>query len=213
MKKIIPFLILLLLFILPINGTTEWDDSVVTGGQLYWHAEKSELRDLDNNEVYTDNNLVGGANVPDGETYITIDENPSNTFDLINGDRIEFTIVIEGDMIFIVDDYNSDYHLLVLPIGIEFFELLFNEVNLLENLTSSTFVSKDITNGIATLVMIYNQTNNVTYKWNIETGILSEKMVLAPSGLSLHIVEGKNNFLTIPVLHVFVSLIHLIFIL
>lgn len=96
-------------------------------------------------------------------------------------------------MVIEVSKFNSDYHLLILPInvnGTNFFELLFEQTELLQNLTHSICINSSIINGIAALNLKYNSTLDIEYQWDITTGLLMKKSVISPSGLKLIIVPG-----------------------
>jgi len=101
-----------------------------------------------------------------------------------------------------VSKFYSDYHLLILPInvnGTNFFELLFEQTELLQNLTHSIYINSSIINGIAALNLTYNSALDIEYQWDITTGLLIKKSVISPSGLKLIIVPGiGRRFMTIP---------------
>ena len=107
--------------------------------------------------------------------------------------RLDFYIALEGDIAIEVSKFNSDYHLLILPInvnGTNFFELLFEQTELLQNLTHSIYINSSIINDIAALNLKYNSTLDIEYQWDITTGLLMKKSVISPSGLKLIIVPG-----------------------
>jgi len=156
----------------------------------HWHAPKSELRD---NDLYKDSNLIGGINLPGGGTMMHLSSIPNESFDFIKGDRLNFSIWIEGDMGLTLTDFQTDYHLLVLPLtvnGTNFFEILFGHVDLLENLTKAVYNSSTISENSAELNMKYQTSLDVQYAWDLTTGLLTQKMVTAPSGLQLIVVNG-----------------------
>ena len=69
-----------------------------------------------------------------------------------------------------------------------YFELLFENITLLENLTQSVYVDSSIGEETAELNLKYSGTHDVKYEWDINTGLLLRKTVTAPSGQQL-IVE------------------------
>lgn len=163
-----------------------------------WYAKTAQLRDLRTEEKYRFG--LGGINVPNGDNQLQLRETPNGTFNFIDGDRLSFWFVVEGDMIGASENYgyNSDIHLLLLPVmedGVDFFELLFQDKLLLENLTMSVLQSVILERSKATALLIYNNTFNVEYSWDRGTGLLLEKIVTAPSGLKLHVKQGeRTNF-------------------
>lgn len=145
---------------------------------------------------------MGGINSPGGDIQIQVYSIPTNNFSFFEGDRLDFWISLEGDVAISVSRFNSDYHLLILPIavnGTNFFELLFEQTELLENLTHSIYINSSIFNEIAALNLKYNGTLDVRYEWDITTGLLTRKSVISPSGLKLIIVPGiGRRFMFIP---------------
>jgi hypothetical protein len=61
----------------------------------------------------------------------------------------------------------------------------------LENLTKADYISSTISENSAELTMEYNTTLDVQYTWDLTTGLLTQKMVTAPSGLQLIVVHGE----------------------
>jgi hypothetical protein len=166
-----------------------WSNEIINSESHYWKATRSQLRDLSTEEKYDENHMVGGINVPRGGTQLYI-ENYNGTFDFINGDRLDIFLVVEGDMIIETPDYVCDYHLLLLPIKINitnFFDLLFEHVDLLENLTQSKYISSNINSNLGYLKMKVNNSLNSTYIWDVTKGILLSKTVVGLSGRSLHV--------------------------
>jgi len=95
-----------------------------------------------------------------------------------------------------VGKFSNDYHLLILPInvnGTNFFELLFGQTELLENLTHSIYINSSISNNNAVLSLKYNNSLDVRYEWDITTGLLKRKSVISPSGLQLIVVPGLGS--------------------
>jgi len=179
--------------IMLVEGFTEWDASFSTS-LLYW---KTTSKQLSYNE-YSDGDLVGSFGRAIGLRARSI---PSINFSFIEGDRLDLGITIEGDVPHEVSKFYSDYHLLILPIkvnGTNFFELLFEQTELLQNLTHSIYVNSSIVNDIATLNLKFNNTLDVKYEWDITTGLLTRKSVISLSGLKLIIVPGRGIGFTIP---------------
>ena len=177
--------------ILLVKGSTEWSASISTS-HYNW---KSTLNKL-SGTGYSDGELVGGINSPGGDIQIRVYSIPSNNFSFFEGDRLNFWISLEGDVAITVSKFKSDYHLLILPInvnGTNFFELLFEQTELLENLTHSIYINSSIINGIAALNLKYNDSLDVRYEWNIATGLLTKKSVVSPSGFKLIIVPGVGR--------------------
>ncbi len=123
-----------------------------------------------------------------------------NDFDFINGDRLMLSVVIEGDMGKPVNNnqsrYHSDWHLFILPITVDgqnFFEILFNNVKLLENMTKGQLVDSSITASEARARFIFSNQLNVTYRWDVTTGLLQEKTVEAIDGGVLKVVPGEGT--------------------
>jgi len=180
-----------------VEGSTEWSASASTS-IFNWKTTLSQLRD---NRLYYDWDLVGSINLPGGGIRVTVNSIPSNNFSFFEGDRLDFWITVEGDMVISVGKFSSDYHLLILPIsvnGTNFFELLFGQTELLENLTHSIYINSSISNNIAALNLKYNNSLDVRYEWDIRTGLLKKKSVISPSGLQLIVVPGLGIGFTIP---------------
>ncbi|UCG00424.1 MAG: hypothetical protein JSW11_12340 [Candidatus Heimdallarchaeota archaeon] len=174
---------------------SEWSSSI-TVKRFRWKALKSELRDLDTQEQYRENYLIGGINIPGGINTIALRAIPPNDFDFFNGSRLDLSVTIEGDIsLDPLPQNGSDYHLLLLPIKIDnksFFEVLFAKTGLLENLTHSIFLNSSITDTIARSSLKYNGVLDILYEWDITTGLLVRKEVTAPSGLQLIIVPTSE---------------------
>ena len=174
--------------IMLVEGSTVWSSSI-SNSIFNW---KSTLNKL-SGTGYSDGELVGGINSPGGDIQIQVYSIPSNNFSFFEGDRLDFWIGLEGDVAITVSKFKSDYHLLVLPIdinGTNFFELLFEQTELLENLTHSIYLNSSISDGVAALNLKYNDSLDVRYEWSITTGLLTRKSVSSPSGLKLIIVPG-----------------------
>lgn len=184
--------------IMLVEGSTEWSASVSTS-IFNW---KSILNQFSDTGLYPDGELVGGINSPGGDIQIQVYSIPSNNFSFFEGDRLDFWISLEGDVAISVSKFNSDFHLLILPIGVNdtnFFELLFEQTELLENLTHSIYLNSSIFNDIAALNLKYNDMLDVRYEWDITTGLLTRKSVISPSGLELVIVPGiGRRYMFIP---------------
>ncbi len=184
--------------IMLVGGSTEWIASISTS-HYNW---KSTLNQFSGTDLYPDGDLVGGINSPGGDIQISLKSIPCNNFSFFEGDRLDFSIGLEGDVAIEVSKFNSNYHLLILPInvnGTNFFELLFEQTELLQNLTHSIYINSSIINDIATLNLKYNSTLDIEYQWDITTGLLMKKSVISPSGLKLIIVPGiGRRFMAIP---------------
>ena len=194
-------------FIIFAKCSTEWGASVSTSF-FYW---KTTLGQLSYNE-YPDGDLVGGIG---RAIQINVYSIPSINFSFFEGDRLDLGITIEGDIAIEVSKFNSDYHLLILPInvnGTNFFELLFKQTILLENLTHSIYINSSISNEFAVVNFKYNDTLDVTYEWNITTGLLTRKSVISPSGLKLIVVPGRGiGFIAIPTYYPSIIYLSIIF--
>ena len=184
--------------IILVEGSTEWSASISTS-HYNW---KSTLNQFSDTRLYPEGDLVGGINSPGGDIQINVKSIPSNNFSFFEGDRLDFSIVLEGDVVIEVSKFNSDYHLLILPInvnGTNFFELLFKQTELLENLTHSIYINSSISDVVAALNLKYNNSLDVRYEWSITTGLLTRKSVISPSGLKLIIVPGiGRRYTSIP---------------
>jgi hypothetical protein len=194
--------LILLLLVSPISSKgvqVEWSSSM-TIKHFRWKAVKSELRDLRTEEQYQEMYLVGGLNDIGGITSMYLNSTPPNDFDFFNGSRLDLQqITIHGDMAIDLPPYGSDFHLLLLPISIDnrsFFEVLFENTELLENLTCSTYLNSSITGTTAQSYLKFNDLLDVYYEWDTTTGILVRKEVTAPSGLQLILVP--TNQVSIP---------------
>lgn len=189
------------------TASTTWSSDIKEGKSYHWKAKKSELRDLESNETY--DHGVGGINVPGGDNEISLKSLPSQEFDFIGGDRLNVSITVEGDMgiydhreenpqsqYYIEFQYLTDWCLLILPIevnGTNFFELLFREEELLENLTQAAFISSEISESKAQAQFEYNKIHELIYEWDLNTGFLKRKEVTAPSGKQLLVVPGEGS--------------------
>ena len=184
--------------IILVEGSTEWSASISTS-HYNW---KSTLNQFSDTDLYPDGDLVGGINSPGGDIQINLKSIPSNNFSFFEGDRLDFSIGLEGDVVIEVSKFNSDYHLLILPInvnGTNFYELLFKQTELLENLTHSIYINSSISDDVAALNLKYNNSLDVRYEWSITTGLLTRKSVISPSGLKLIIVPGiGRRYTSIP---------------
>jgi hypothetical protein len=188
-------ILLLLVFPVPIEGVqSDWSSSIAIK-HFRWKAVKSELRDLKTQEEYDETYLIGGINIPGGINAIYLNSPPPSDFDFFNGSRLDLRVTIEGDMAIDLPQYGSDYHLLLLPISIDnrsFFEVLFENTELLENLTCSTYLNSSITDTTAQSYLKFNDLLDVYYEWDIATGVLVRKEVTAPSGLQLILVPTNQ---------------------
>ena len=170
------------------NVETEWSQSIGWSGN--WHVSNYEFH------YEGDNYLVGAINAPGGNIMITLHSNPPTNFNLFNGDRLDLQIAIEGDLLLpTLPQYGSDFHLLLLPIkmnGTSYFELLFDEKHLLENLTQSNYLTSTITSTKAIVALEYRETFNIEYEWDTKTGILVRKVVSDPSGNQFVVLMGEG---------------------
>jgi len=176
---------------------SEWS-SAITVKDYHWTASKSELRDLDTPERYHNRNLLGGINLPGGVNTISLTVEPPNPFNFFNGSRLDLSVVVEGDMDIGFPQYGSDFHLLLLPIKINdsnFFKALFDERQLLENLTHSRYLNSSVTGSTAIAFLKYNDILDIQYIWDTSTGILTRKEVTASSGYQLIVVRGRSSII------------------
>ena len=174
---------------------TEWSSNIKINTNYYYIAQKSELRDLKTEEKYH-NDLIGGHNIPGGDTRIMITNNLSSDFNLFEGDRLQLTGAIEGDIG--LESPGHDYDLIFLPIvvnGDSFFQLLFDNETVLEQMTEADFVTGKMTEHMAIATLKINDFLNTTYTWDLNTGILLEKQVQAKSGKMLLIVM-KGDYIS-----------------
>ncbi len=187
--------------LVPTQGvTSEWSSAIAVNSEYHWRAAKSELRDLKTEEQYAADtveswSLVGGINLPNGGIRLELRSPSPSDFNFFNGSRLNIDCTIEGDTGPHLTDDGSDFHLLLLPLKMDntsFFELLFSEKHLLENLTHSIYLNSSISNSKAAVWLKYNQIHDVKYEWDITTGLLSRKEVTAPSGLQLVVIPGKG---------------------
>jgi len=186
---IVIFGILTIQSIMLVEGSTEWS-TVISASTFNW---KSTLNQFSDTALYPDWELVGGINGPGGDIQIHVHSFPNNNFSFFDGDRLDFGITLEGDVAIEVSKFKSDYHLLILPIGVNgtnFFELLLEQTELLENLTHSIYINSSISDDVAALNLKYNNSLDVRYEWSITTGLLTRKSVSSPSGFKLIIVPG-----------------------
>jgi hypothetical protein len=183
---------------MPVEGSTEWG-ALNSTPTFNW---KSTLNQFSRTELYPEGELVGGINSPGGDIQIEVFSFPSDNFSFFEGDRLDFGIGLEGDVSITVSKFKSDFHLLILPIGVNgtnFFDILFEHTELLENLTHSIYINSSIINDVAALNLKYNDTLDVRYVWDITTGLLMRKSVISPSGLKLIIVPGiGRRYMAIP---------------
>lgn len=193
------FLLLTIVLILsplfPVQGVTaEWSPAIIV--KTYsWYASKSELRNLKTMEQYRDRYLIGGKNVPGGGNEVSLMSAPPANFSFFNGSRLDLDVTVEGDIGIGPLQFGSDFHLCLLPLrtnNSNFFEVLFTERKLLENLTHSSYLNSSITNNMATVFLKYHDILDVQYQWDTTTGILVRKEVTAPSGLQLVVVQGRG---------------------
>lgn len=191
-------IVLLIFPIAAIEGTQPQWSSDITVKSYYWKASKSELRNLDTEEQYKDSYLIGGANIPGGGTSVSLMSEPPDDFDFFNGSRLDLQVVIEGDMVLELSQspYDTDYHLFLLPIKVDnrsFFEVLFEEKRLLENLTRSVYLNSSIKDTKAIVFLKYDDILDIQYEWDTSSGILVRKEVRAPSGLQLIVIQGRAS--------------------
>jgi hypothetical protein len=200
MKTVIGLFVLGLLILNPTfitAGDTIWASQLESEKEYHWKAEKSELRDLEGNEKYTHG--IGGINVEGGDNEISLHSIPSSTFDFFKGDRLNISITVEHDMIIGLEPQvslnSTDWWLLILPLTmnkISFFDILFSEIDLLENLTQSSYIDSDIGKFEAWATFHHNNIHSIEYRWDVRTGFLILKEVSIPSGEKLIIVAGKG---------------------
>lgn len=172
----------------------DWS-SAITVKDYRWKAVKSELRNLNTEEKYRSNTFLGGINIRGGITSVSLRSTPPIDFDFFNGSRLDLFVVVEGDMVITLPKYNSDYHLCLLPTilnNVSFFEVLFEEKRLLENLTSSIYVNSSFSDSIAIVSMKYNDILDIQYEWDTATGILLRKEVTSPSGHRLLVIPTDD---------------------
>jgi len=194
--KITIMLNLIFLYSIPMvaTGHSDWSPDITTK-YYHWNAVKSELRSLKTAEQYHDIYLIGGINLQGGGTAIYLQIEPPMSFNFFNGSRLTIHINVEGDISIVPLNYNSDYPLLLLPISmnnVSFFQQLFNDTELIENLTKATYTSSSITDTTAIVNVKYNEILDVQYKWKTSTGILVRKEVTAPSGKKLVVTTGRG---------------------
>jgi hypothetical protein len=200
MKLVIGLIVLGILIISPTYITareTIWSSILESEKRYHWKAEKSEIRDLTGSEKYTHG--VGGMNIGGGDNEIYLRSVPNSTFDFFKGDRLNISITVERDMVIGLEPQESlnstDWWLLILPLTmneISFFDLLFSEIYLLENLTQSTYIDSDVGKFEAWATFEHNNLHSIEYRWDIQTGFLILKKVSTPSGKQLIIVPGKG---------------------
>ena len=175
-----------------IDGTeVEWFAATTEERSHHWLPADSNLKKLNTEERYAGSQFVGGTAIRGGDIEIGLLSAPPTNFDFFNGSRLDMIASIEGDMGINTPPYNSDFHLLLLPLKIDnisFFERLFAEKLLLENLTHSVFFNSTITTTSAIAHLKYNDILNVKYEWDLSSGKLSRKEVNAPSGNGLVVV-------------------------
>jgi len=194
----VPSITILLLLIILIDtpiahcASTEWSNAIASG-EYHWTAEKNELNTWQGDKLY-DYDMLGGTNVPGGDNALYLNYAPSD-FDIFAGDRLDIGWIIEGDMAMpLMND--SDVHLAFLPLrmdGSDFFEQLFTEQETLEALSRSEFVNSTIESGRAIARLKFNDTLDVVYEWDTSTGLLSRKVVTAPSAKQLIVVPGRGT--------------------
>ena len=100
--------------IMLVEGYTEWS-SLLSTSTFHW---KSTLNQFSDTWLYSDGELIGGINSPGGDIQIHVYSNPSNNFSFFEGDRLDFYIALEVDVAIEVSKFNSDFHLLILPIDV-----------------------------------------------------------------------------------------------
>ena len=180
---------------------SDWSSERTTENH-YWTATKSELRDLKTNEQYQELNQVGGINIKGGSTNLRIISSPSQDFNFFNKSRLNMDITVEGDMEIYIPSFNTDYHLLLVPLRYNnesFLEQLIEEKTLLENLTQSVYQDSLITDTLVTVDMLYHDILEIHYEWDPTTGLLIRKEATAPSGRQLIVVARgyeENNVST-----------------
>lgn len=190
-------LILFLSTLLQVDSSSLWYTTIKENNTFHWKVEISELGTITGDEKYNDWKLVGGLNRENGDIKARVEQTPLGVIDFFSDDlnRIDISITIEGDMGVHDFEYNSDFPLLILPIlhnNNDFFTELFNNKLLLENLTKSTLVKTDIINDIAIAEMKYEERLDIKYQWNTTTGLLTSKLVTAPSGSKMLVNQGKG---------------------
>ena len=208
---------------------TTWSSEIQVGKTYHWHVEKTNFRgsetfnesnlagsdSIDGGDIAITIEDVHQANVT-GETsqpelvgnqeidgIISANQNsgelPSD-FDFISGDRLELSVVIEGDMVKEVNNeqerYHSDWHLFILPISVDgqnFFEILFAHEDLLSNMTQGEFIGSEITESQASARFKLDEHLNVTYIWDVTSGLLKEKRIESDDGGMLKILPGEGK--------------------
>lgn len=179
------------------SGNTVWSDELKVNKSYSWRAEKAELRDLQNEEKY--NFGIGGNNVKGGSIVFKVSKIPDANSHYISGDKLEFKVTIEGDMISGYnnkDNYYEDWILLVLPLSVNesrFFDIFLQEIKLIENITRSEFVSSEFLQKEVSVSLRYMNTHDVKYIWNLSTGFLKSKEVVSSSGKMLRVIQGDGS--------------------
>ena len=103
------------------KGEVQWYSKLKEDEKYYWVAKTAELRDLDTEEQYYHNRLVGAINLKGGDICLRIHTIPTQSFDFIGNYTLEFGVIVEGDMVVQSElEYlgESDYYLLILPIKV-----------------------------------------------------------------------------------------------
>jgi hypothetical protein len=132
-------------------------------------------------------NLLGGG------IRIQIESLPVDSFKFIENERLNFTLSVEGKVIEIPGVNVSDYHLLILPVeenNSSFFDLLFEQVVLLEKLTNSSYINSSILESSALLNVNYEGIYTVKYEWDTSTGFLVKKAVIFQDIKVLEVIRG-----------------------
>jgi hypothetical protein len=206
-------LLIVFSILLPVTATTQWYSSVQEDTDFNWKAEIADLRSLEGPEKYDFG--IGGANIEGGNIEARIKYDPGE-FDFFQDSSLYGNIRVEGDIFIEMhtvsdaldgDDWETyinstdnegmlEYHLLVLPISFDsepFFEFLFDHLDFLAHLTSTTNTSYVISGGTATYTGNFRGTHNVTLQWETATGLLKEKEVVSQSGKMLRVVQGQGE--------------------
>ncbi len=185
--------------VLGIENVTVWS-SKLEPKSYHWKVESMNLNKLNISEQYFDTRLIGAANMEGGDVEILVQSLPDSNFNFFTGDRLKIHIFVEGDAGVMHVDYNSDYNLIILPLTMndtDFFNLMLENIDYLENLTQSNYLDHHELDNLFTMSFSHKNTFSVNYTWNIETGFLEKKIVLAGSGNKIVVVPGKGKVFSI----------------
>lgn len=194
MNKIIPTFVLLTLLILSmvsrISAETVWADQVDESDSITFTVIPGEFEKIQDQQDY---NAGLGHDGRDGDKYIVDPiSGMTSDFDLREGDRLELEITKNDDNIRI--NSSSDYHLIFLPIkkdSTSYFDLLFNDTELIEDLTGGRYLNSTVDN-IVELFVEYDSDYIVKYEWDNVTGTMISKVVWDEEGNKLQILPNPN---------------------